>query len=148
MTRRVVVGSRLRPRPCRRLAGSVKTGSESVLDDGRELHNTANAAAAADGILRSALPTELTALIAAADSGFETYRLATGLAEAARLRTLLTDPLSTIGPDPLPVPRETFPLQRLAHSSEPLTDEPPRRVRGLQSVRMECDGTHVAEVLA
>ena len=91
---------------------SVKLGSESVLDGLQDLRSLVAESVQLDAVLEATVGTRL------ADQTDEVvgravaaYREATGQAEAARLRSLLTDPLTTIAADPLPLPAETFPLR-------------------------------------
>jgi len=89
---------------------SLKSNTESVLDDTRELSQLAAAAAQQDAVLRNLLPAgDPTALSALADR-IERYRLEAGRTEVARLRTLVTEPLTFVAPDPLPLPPQSFPL--------------------------------------
>jgi hypothetical protein len=103
---------------------SVRGDTESVLDDARELRDLTAAATRQAALLRLPLAGGTAkGIVRAARWRLPEYRRAIGHAEAARLRTLLTDPLSIVGPDPLALPPETFPLRDLAGggpSDEPL----------------------------
>lgn len=96
---------------------AVKGNTESVLDDAKQLRDLTAAAAQHDAVLLSPVPAGKGALAQMADKQWTVYRDTAGQAEAARMRTLLTDPLAVVGPDPLPIPAYPFPLEELVDGS-------------------------------
>jgi hypothetical protein len=92
---------------------SVKGNTESVLDDAKELRDLTAAAAQHEAVLRTPVPADEVELAGLAQEQWSVYRVSAGQAEAARMRTLLTDPLAIVGPDPLPIPPYPFPLSAL-----------------------------------
>jgi patatin-related protein len=93
---------------------SIKTDTESLLDDAEEMRRAVADAHRRAAVAAHALPTgDGASLIARADQELDSYRLLAGRAEAERIIRLFEDPIGVVGPDPLPLPDTQYPLREL-----------------------------------